>query len=113
MRNTLVVDKNNNKNEAIMDIYRLLRPGEPPTLETSQNLFNNLFFNKTRYDLSDVGRVKLNSRLEIDCDPAITVLRKEDILKIVETMLKLNTKYQIPKSIYYTVLLFYYNTIRM
>ena len=72
-----------------MDIYRLLRPGEPPTLETSKNLFNNLFFNKTRYDLSDVGRVKLNSRLEIDCDPNITVLRKEDVLKIVETMLKL------------------------
>ena len=89
LRNTLVVDKNNTTNEAIMDIYRLLRPGEPPTLETSKNLFNNLFFNKTRYDLSDVGRVKLNSRLEIDCDPNITVLRKEDVLRIVETMLKL------------------------
>ena len=89
LRNTLVVDKNNTTNEAIMDIYRLLRPGEPPTLETSKNLFNNLFFNKTRYDLSDVGRVKLNSRLGIDCGPNITVLRKEDVLKIVETMLKL------------------------
>ena len=89
LRNTLIADKNNTSNEAIMDIYRLLRPGEPPTLETSKILFNNLFFNKTRYDLSDVGRVKLNSRLELDCDPNITVLRKEDILKIVETMLKL------------------------
>ena len=89
LRNTLIVDKNNTTNESIMDIYRLLRPGEPPTLETSTALFKNLFFNKTRYDLSDVGRVKLNSRLEINCDPNITVLRKEDILKIVETMLKL------------------------
>src|SRR5210317_2009088 len=89
LRNTLVVDKNNSEEEAVMDIYRILRPGEPPTLETSKNLFNNLFFNNTRYDLSDVGRVKLNSRLNLDCDPKITVLRKEDILKIVETMLKL------------------------
>ena len=89
LRNTLIADKNNTSNEAIMDIYRLLRPGEPPTLETSKILFNNLFFNKTRYDLSDVGRVKLNSRLDLDCDPNITVLRKEDVLKIVETMLKL------------------------
>ena len=89
LRNTLVVDKNNTADEAVMDIYRILRPGEPPTLETSRNLFNNLFFNNTRYDLSDVGRVKLNSRLDLDCDPKITVLRKEDILKIAETMLRL------------------------
>ena len=89
LRNTLVVDKNNNEDEAVMDIYRILRPGEPPTIETSRNLFNNLFFNNTRYDLSDVGRVKLNSRLNLDCDPKITVLRKDDILKIVETMLRL------------------------
>ena len=65
-----------------MDIYKILRPGEPPTLETSKSLFKNLFFNSTRYDLSDVGRVKLNSRLNIDCDPKITILRKEDILKL-------------------------------
>ncbi|MEL0242794.1 MAG: DNA-directed RNA polymerase subunit beta, partial [Pelagibacteraceae bacterium] len=54
LRNTIVVDKNNTAEEAIMDIYRILRPGEPPTLETSKILFNNLFFNNTRYDLSDV-----------------------------------------------------------
>ena len=72
-----------------MDIYRVLRPGEPPTVETSRNLFNNLFFNSTRYDLSDVGRVKLNSKLDLDIDTKNTVLTKEDILKIVEKMLRL------------------------
>ena len=89
LRNTLVVDKNNNSDEACMDIYRVLRPGEPPTVETSRNLFNNLFFNSTRYDLSDVGRVKLNSKLDLDIDTRNTVLTKEDILKIVEKMLRL------------------------
>ena len=72
-----------------MDIYRVLRPGEPPTPETSRNLFNNLFFNNTRYDLSDVGRVKLNSKLDLDVDVKNTVLTKEDILRIVEKMLRL------------------------
>ena len=89
LRNTLVVDKNNNSDEACMDIYRVLRPGEPPTVETSRNLFNNLFFNNTRYDLSDVGRVKLNSKLSLDVDVKNTVLTKEDILRIVEKMLRL------------------------
>ena len=89
LRNTLVVEKNNNSDEACMDIYRVLRPGEPPTVETSRNLFNNLFFNNTRYDLSDVGRVKLNSKLELDVDVKNTVLTKEDILRIVEKMLRL------------------------
>ena len=89
LRNTLVVDKNNNSDEACMDIYRVLRPGEPPTPETSRNLFNNLFFNNTRYDLSDVGRVKLNSKLDLDVDVKNTVLTKEDILRIVEKMLRL------------------------
>ncbi len=86
---TLAIDKNNSSDEACMDIYKILRPGEPPTPETSKSLFKNLFFNSTRYDLSDVGRVKLNSRLNLDCDPKITILRKEDILKIVQTMLRL------------------------
>jgi len=89
LRNTLVVDKNNNSDEACMDIYRVLRPGEPPTPETSKKLFNNLFFNNTRYDLSDVGRVKLNSKLDLDVDIKNTVLTKEDMLRIVEKMLRL------------------------
>ena len=83
------MEKNNNSDEACMDIYRVLRPGEPPTPETSRNLFNNLFFNNTRYDLSDVGRVKLNSKLDLDIDVKNTVLTKEDILRIVAKMLRL------------------------
>ena len=89
LRNTLVVDKNNNSDEACMHIYRVLRPGEPPTVETSRSLFNNLFFNSTRYNLSDVGRVKLNSKLGLDIDNKNSVLNKEDILKIVEKMVRL------------------------
>ena len=92
LRNTLVVEKNNNSDEACMDIYRVLRPGEPPTAETSRNLFNNLFFNNTRYDLSDVGRVKLNNKLDLDIDVKNTVLTKEDILRIVAKMLRLRWK---------------------
>jgi DNA-directed RNA polymerase subunit beta len=89
LRNTLVVEKNNNSDDACMDIYRVLRPGEPPTVETSRNLFNNLFFNNTRYDLSDVGRVKLNNKLDLDVDVKNTVLTKDDIIKIVAKMLRL------------------------
>ena len=64
---TLLNDKNENKNDAINDIYKVLRPGEPPTIEIASQIFNNLFFSSDRYDLSDVGRVKMNSRLNINC----------------------------------------------
>ena len=63
IRNTLAVDKNATREEALIDIYRVMRPGEPPTLETAEALFNGLFFDQERYDLSSVGRVKMNSRL--------------------------------------------------
>ena len=66
MRNTLAADKNTSREEALIDIYRVMRPGEPPTLETAENLFNNLFFDSERYDLSAVGRVKMNARLGFD-----------------------------------------------
>ena len=59
---TVLNDKNNNKDEAITEIYKMLRPGEPPTIEIATQIFNNLFFSSDRYDLSDVGRVKMNSR---------------------------------------------------
>ena len=60
---TILNDKNNSKDEAITEIYKMLRPGEPPTIEIATQIFNNLFFSSDRYDLSDVGRVKMNSRL--------------------------------------------------
>jgi DNA-directed RNA polymerase subunit beta len=86
---TLFNDKNESKNEAINEIYKVLRPGEPPTMEIANQIFNNLFFSSERYDLSDVGRVKINSRLELECSDKITILRNDDILAIVHKMLDL------------------------
>ena len=89
IRNTLALDKNMNREEALVDIYRVMRPGEPPTIETAASLFNTLFFDNERYDLSSVGRVKMNSRLEFDTDDSMRVLRKEDILEVVRVMVNL------------------------
>ncbi len=86
IRNTLAADKNETREEALIDIYRVMRPGEPPTLESAEALFNALFFQMDRYDLSPVGRVKMNSRLGFKTDDQVRVLRKEDILKIVSIM---------------------------
>ncbi len=82
-------DKNENKNDAITEIYKVLRPGEPPTIEIATQIFNNLFFSSDRYDLSDVGRVKMNSRLELTCSDKITILRNDDVLAIIQKMLDL------------------------
>jgi len=86
---TLLNDKNNNKEDAITEIYKVLRPGEPPTVEIATQIFNNLFFSSDRYDLSDVGRVKMNSRLNLECSDKITILRNDDIIAIVHKMLDL------------------------
>ena len=89
LRNTLVADKNSNRFEALSDIYRVMRPGEPPTQEAAETLFNQLFFDSERYDLSAVGRVKMNMRLDLDCPDDIRVLRQEDILAVMRTILDL------------------------
>jgi DNA-directed RNA polymerase subunit beta len=86
---TILNDKNNTKDEAITEIYKMLRPGEPPTIEIATQIFNNLFFSSDRYDLSDVGRVKMNSRLEQECSDKITILRNDDIIAIIHKMLDL------------------------
>jgi len=86
---TILNDKNNSKNDAITEIYKILRPGEPPTVEIATQIFNNLFFSSDRYDLSDVGRVKMNSRLSLECSDKITILRNDDIIAIVHKMLDL------------------------
>tara|TARA_B100000686_G_scaffold317724_1_gene366773 strand:- start:1380 stop:5474 length:4095 start_codon:yes stop_codon:yes gene_type:complete len=86
---TLNVDKNNSKEEAINDIYKVLRPGEPPSFEIANEIFNNLFFTSERYDLSDVGRVKLNNKLHLKCSDDITILRNDDIVAIIKHMLDL------------------------
>ncbi len=86
---TILNDKNNSKEEAITEVYKMLRPGEPPTIEIATQIFNNLFFSSDRYDLSDVGRVKMNSRLNQECSDKITILRNDDIIAIVHKMLDL------------------------
>ena len=89
IRNTLAIDKNSNTEEALLDIYRVMRPGEPPTPEAAQNLFNGIFFDAERYDLSAVGRVKMNMRLDLDAPDTVRTLRKEDILAVIKTLVGL------------------------
>jgi DNA-directed RNA polymerase subunit beta len=89
LRNTLAIDRNTNRDEAILDIYRVMRPGEPPTPETAETLFRGLFFDAERYDLSAVGRVKMNMRLGFSAEDApdtLRTLRKADILAVLRTL---------------------------
>ena len=89
LRDTLLADKLQSPDEAIMEIYRRLRPGDPPTLETAQTLFHNLFFNAERYDLSHVGRLKLNYKFKIDEALETQILTKRDILETVRYLIEL------------------------
>lgn len=89
IRNTLKVDKAENREEGLEAIYKVMRPGEPPTKETAEALFEGLFFDGERYDLSAVGRVKLNMRLGLDAEDTVTTLRKEDILAVVKELVDL------------------------
>jgi len=89
IRNTLNADKVEDRDHALSEIYRVMRPGEPPTKETAEALFGGLFFDPERYDLSAVGRVKLNMRLELDAEDTVTTLRTEDILAVVKTLVDL------------------------
>ena len=86
---TLKIDKNTNKIEALNDIYKVLRPGEPPSLEIAEEIFNNLYFKKERYDLSEVGRVKLNSKLNLKVSNKKTILTSDDVISIIQFMLDL------------------------
>jgi len=86
---TLKIDKNQNKSEALNDIYKVLRPGEAPSQEIAEEIFNNLYFKKERYDLSEVGRVKLNSKLNLSLSNKKTVLSTEDVVEIIQFMLNL------------------------
>ena len=89
IRNTLAVDKNSSREEALFDIYRVMRPGEPPTIDTAEAMFHSLFFDSERYDLSAVGRVKMNMRLDLDAEDTVRILRKEDILAVVKALVGL------------------------
>jgi DNA-directed RNA polymerase subunit beta len=89
IRNTLAVDKNMTREDALFDIYRVMRPGEPPTIDTAQTMFNSLFFDSERYDLSAVGRVKMNMRLDLDAADTVRILRKEDVIAVIRTLVDL------------------------
>jgi DNA-directed RNA polymerase subunit beta len=89
MRNTMASDKNLNRDTALMDIYRVMRPGEPPTVDAASTLFNQLFFDSERYDLSAVGRVKMNMRLDLDAEDTQRTLRKEDIIACIKALVEL------------------------
>ena len=86
---TLKIDKNKNKTDALNDIYKVLRPGEAPSIEIAEEIFNNLYFKKERYDLSEVGRVKLNSKLGLNTSSKKTILESADIVSIIRFMLDL------------------------
>ncbi|MFC3528526.1 DNA-directed RNA polymerase subunit beta [Paracoccus mangrovi] len=89
IRNTMAADKNMNREQALMDIYRVMRPGEPPTVEAASTLFNSLFFDAERYDLSAVGRVKMNMRLDLDAPDTQRTLRHEDIVACIRGLVEL------------------------
>ena len=92
LRDTLALDKINTREEAILEIYRRLRPGDPPTLEIAENLFHNLFFNPERYDLSEVGRLKLNHKFNLDEPLTNRVLTKRDIMEVVRYLIELRNE---------------------
>ena len=89
MRNTMSQDKNLNRDTALLDIYRVMRPGEPPTVEAASTLFDTLFFDGERYDLSAVGRVKINMRLALDAEDTQRTLRGEDIVACIKALVEL------------------------
>lgn len=86
---TLRVDSTTNAQEALVEIYRMMRPGEPPTKEAAEALFKNLFFSPDRYDLSDVGRMKLNRRVGRKTITGATILSKDDILDVLKTLIRI------------------------
>jgi DNA-directed RNA polymerase subunit beta len=89
LRETLLMDKIESPEQAIMEIYRRLRPGDPPTPETAINLFSNLFFNPERYDLSKVGRLKLNFKFGLEEPLDGQILTKRDILEVIRYLVDL------------------------
>ena len=86
IRNTLQLDKARSREEALFEVFKILRPGEPPTIETAENLFNNLFFNSDRYDLSSVGRLKISAKFKKSTSIEQRVLDKSDIIDVVKHM---------------------------
>ena len=100
MSNTLQADPTTNRIEALVEIYRMMRPGEPPTRDSAEQLFNNLFFNLERYDLSDVGRMKFNRRLKVDVEKEIPgVLDLADIISVMQGIINIRDGHDIVDDI--------------
>jgi DNA-directed RNA polymerase subunit beta len=98
--NTLRADPTSNRLEALVEIYRMMRPGEPPTKDSAETLFNNLFFNEERYDLSEVGRMKFNRRLKLDSDKdSPNILDKEDIIEVMKGIVNIRDGHDIVDDI--------------
>src|SRR3954470_7984925 len=89
IRNTLAIDEASSREDALFDIYRVMRPGEPPTLDTAEAMFHSLFFDPERYDLSAVGRVKMNMRLDLDAEDTVRTLRREDMIAVARALVDL------------------------
>ncbi len=89
LRDTLLVDKVDSSEDGIIEIFRRLRPGDPPTVKTATTLFENLFFSTDRYDISPVGRLKINHKLNLDSPIDLPTLTKEDILEVVRYLIEL------------------------
>src|SRR5690606_29993800 len=87
MSETLRIDPTSNQLEALVEIYRMMRPGEPPTKDSAENLFKNLFFIPERYDLSAVGRMKFNRRIGRDEETGDGVLSQDDIIAVLKTLI--------------------------
>ncbi|MDA8899964.1 DNA-directed RNA polymerase subunit beta, partial [Gammaproteobacteria bacterium] len=98
--NTLRADPTSNRLEALVEIYRMMRPGEPPTKDSAETLFNNLFFNEERYDLSEVGRMKFNRRLKLDSKKENdNILDKEDIIEVMKGIVNIRDGHDIVDDI--------------
>ena len=91
MRDTLLSDKVQSSDEALLEIYRKMRPGEPPTIDMARNLFAGMFFNPKRYDLSSVGRLKLNKKLKLDIPIEKTTLTAQDVVEVIRYLVNLRT----------------------
>ena len=97
---TLRVDPTSNRLEALVEIYRMMRPGEPPTKDSAETLFENLFFNQERYDLSEVGRMKFNRRLKLDSEKDNpNILDKEDIIEVMKGIVNIRDGHDIVDDI--------------
>ena len=98
IRNTLDKDPSTREEEALIEVFKKQRPGEPPTLDNARNLLRSLFFDPKRYDLTKVGRYKLNQRLGVDVPEDTRVLTTEDILALVRRLVELPTKLGVPED---------------